>query len=569
MRDTCGGFGRWAAFGGTAALAYALVACGKAQLAHPQDHSAAGAENSGNGGIGAAGSDAAGQGGAPPDLSSRPSELRRLTAAEYNATVSDVLGTTTAADLELFTRQVNGFDNNAATNLVGDELYLRYLETAEALSAEVFGSELLRSRVVTCTKVDDTTCVGQIIAQAGLHLFRRPLLDAELAGYQKAYARARARNESHEGALQEVLTALLVSAQFLYRMEFVPAAAGTQPISPYELATRLSYLLWSSAPDDALLDAAAQSALESDEQLAANVTRLLDDPKARRFAERFGGQWLGAQVVPTIPIDPGQFPLWSAPVALAAGAEIDAYFEQFLHNDLDFRGFFDSRAHFVNSDLAPVYGLNVSGTELQRYDLNGVDRRGFLGLAGFLVLTSFPTRDGPSRRGQQILEHLLCSPLPPEPADMPRYLGEAPFVRSYLEQFATAPDCASCHAQTDSLGLALESYDGIGFFRTAYSNGAPIDVRSTLPASLAPASGPSVVGLAGLSAALAQSPAFTACTARMLYTYGFGRTVSDDENSNVQALAAQWLSGPPTLQRLILRLVLSPTFRSRSDGGSL
>ncbi len=573
MRVSSGGIKRWAAIGGAIAFSLASSGCGKAQLTRTQDHPGTGGANSaGNGasGDGAAADSGAGAGdGGAPSLSAGASELRRLTAAEYAATVSDVLGTTTAPNLAAFTHEVDGFDNNAAANGVDDQLYLRYLQTAEALADEVFASEALRPRFVTCALVDDTQCVGQIISQAGLHLFRRPLLEDEVAGYQKAYARARVRNESHEGALKEVLIALLASAQFLYRMEFVPTADGTQPISPYDLATRLSYLLWSSAPDDPLLDAAAQSALESDEQLTASVTRLLASPKARRFSENFGGQWLGARAVTSAPIDLNEFQGWSPSVAASAALEIDAYFEQFLHNDLDFRGFFDSRAHFVDGNLSKLYGLNAAGTELQRVDLNGVDRRGYLGLVGFLVQTSYPTRGSPSRRGQRILERLLCSPLPPEPADMPRYDGEAPFIRSYLAQFAGGADCVRCHAPIDALGLALENYDAIGQYATDYSVGMPIDARVTLPASLAPAGDASVSGLAGVSAALAQNPAFTACTAQMLYSYGFGRSLSDQDRTNVQALHAQWQSGPLTLQQLILRLVLSPTFRSRSDGGSL
>ena len=540
---------------------------------------AAGAAGSMGGSAGTAGNGLAGatEAGAPPEgghgpvgeLSPVPSELRRLTATEYTATVEDLLGTTLQPQLAEFATQVDGFDNNAAQNGVSESLYLRYLETAEQLAAEVFASSALRAQVVGCELPDDVPCVRQIAAALGLRLFRQPLLDEDLDAYQDAYERARDRDETHHGAVEEMLIALLASAQFVYRMEYVPTEIGAQPISPYELATRLSYLLWSSAPDDALLQAAAQDELGTDAALQQSVERLLADPRAARFTESFAGQWLGARRLPSVAFDPVEYPQWNAGVAGAAAAEIYAHFARLLSEDRDFRELLQSHAHFVDASLAPLYGLPSPGATATWVELSGVDRQGFLGLVGFLALGSSEVRTVPSRRGRFILQQLLCAPVGEPPIDMPLYAGTEQDLKGHLEDVSAQATCAFCHAKLDPLGLALENYDALGRFRTVYQNAAIIDPSGTVQvAPLLPA-GLAVSGVASLSEALAEAPAFTACTAQKLYTYGMGRAYAESEIDNVEALAGKWQAGSLTLRELILGLVLSPTFRLRSDGGAL
>ena len=522
--------------------------------------------NAGNSDGGTAGS--SGAAGSAAALTALSGELRRLTSNEYAATVSDVLGTSVQPDLTAFSTEVDGFDNNAAANGVSDDLYLRYLETAERLASEVFGSDTLRAKIVICAATDDTACVRQVITQTGLRVFRRPVLEDEIATYQKVYVRARARAEDHEGALQEVLTALLASAQFLFRTEFVPEAAGVQPVSQYDLASRLSYLLWSSAPDAPLLAAAEQGALSTDEQLADATTRLLEDPRASRLTQNFAGQWLGVRKLPAVSLNPFAFEAWTPEVATAAANEVEAYFAEFLNEDRQWPGFLDSRAHFVTPELAAVYGLTVQGTVAQRVELPGVDRQGFLGLVGFLAQSSVDLRGVPSGRGAWIARQLLCSALPAPPMPMPAFVGGESSIGAALGAINADPQCAACHAAIDPLGLALENYDAIGRYRTAYGDAVPIPSNVKLQSAELPA-GLEVSGISGLSQALASAPAFSACAAQKLYTYGFGRAFAESERANVQLLAEQWRSGRLTLRELILHLVQSAAFRSRSDGGSL
>lgn len=556
-------------------LFVASSACGGVANEHA-DPSAGGTAGSANAGAEQGGSIAgtagfAGISAGTGAMSAIPSQARRLTANEYVATTSDVLGTSTPVRLAEFGRERDSFDNNAALNHVDQELFVRYLQTAETLAAEVFASDALRARVVTCSQADDAACVRQIVNDLGLHLFRRPLLADELAAYEQAYARARARELSHVDSLEEVLVALLTSVQFVYRIELAPSEAGTRAVSPYDLAARLSYLLWSSAPDAPLLDAAKEDALDSDEQLAAAVERLLQDPRSSRFARDFAGQWLGARRVRELPLQPTTSGEWTLGLAASAADEIEAYFGDLVQRDNDFRALFSSPAHFVNESFAPLYGLSVPGSASQRVELTGVDRRGLLGLAGFLVQRSNRDFTSPTGRGAWILDRLLCSPPPPPPPDSPGLPEPSSPIGPALERLIADPECGKCHSLTDPIGLALEQYDAIGRLRSAYPDGSPIDSSVTLSDEVfggAPPGQPAT-GIAGLSTALAGTPQFTSCVARRLYSYGFGLSLDESGPENPQALAERWRSGPLTMKQLILSLVQSPPFRTRSDGGGL
>ncbi len=563
--------------GGVAwACAFALLAsaCGKARV--DASDAVGGAESAGTGASSAAGSGAAGSTSGGSGAASGvggdageggaisgwvPAELRRLTTSEYTATIGDVLGTSQKPNLLGFSTQVDGFDNNAAANGVSDPLFFRYLETAESLADEVFASVPLRSVIVSCAQADDAACVRQIVTQAGLRLFRRPLLEGEIASYQKAYARARTRSLSHEDAVKEVLTALLVSAQFVYRMELTPSAADTAPLDQYALATRLSYLLWSSAPDAQLLGAAQSQALTEDAQLTAAVARLLDDPKSVRFVQSFAGQWLGLRNVLSASFNPLEVPGWSPELANAASNELQSFFSELLGSGQDWHGFLDSRVHFVTPQLAAVYGLPASTGRVMQ---STGERQGFLGMVGFLASTSTPLRSEPSQRGAWIARQLLCVTLPDSPADMPKFADFDDEIRHYLNGMSA--ECVTCHQQIDSFGLALENYDAIGRYRTLYPDRAePIDSLVTLPPTAGSAS---ASGITSVSDALAKSPSFTNCTVQKLSTYASGRAFGDSERPQVQALAEQWRSGPLTLRDLISKLVLSPAFRGQSNGGT-
>ena len=288
---------------------------------------------------------------------------------------------------------------------------------------------------------------------------------------------------------------LLSSAEFLYRIELDPDPESTagHPLGPFELASRLSYFLWSSAPDDALLDAASDGSLLNAEVLSAAVDRMLADAKSERLVVNLAGQWLGAREVMSHPVDP-KFFQWSRPTAQAASQEILLYFSDFLRSGRSWFDFPAADVNFVDGALAYFYGIPTDpgvGT-FERVEYSGDKRAGFFGLAGFLSVTSLDRRTSPSRRGRWIASNLLCRDPPPPPPVVPMLDGDEPGadggsatvnVRESLEKHRQNPGCAACHALFDPYGLALEHYDAIGHFRAAYEDGAPVDASATLPPS--------------------------------------------------------------------------------------
>jgi hypothetical protein len=542
-------------------LALLATACGKSEEISGF-HAVPAGGSAGSGTAGAAG----GGGAAARELFAVPSQMRRLTGAEYSATVSDVLGVATALDLLEDNGYLGGFDNDAALLSVNPSSYELFLQAAEQVAHEVISTPGPRERVLTCPAPDDAACLRTIVSGAGLRLFRRPLLEQELGPYEQVYAAARTRGELEDAAIEQTLMALLASAQFLYRMEFVGSEPGEQPVGAYELASRLSYLLWSSAPDDALLAVAEDASLLDDAELEAQTARLWQDARFQRFAKNFGAQWLGARRLANHDTDPTLFPEWTPEVATAAAIEVEEYFGEFARQDLDWLGFLTGRAHYVNERLAALYGVEAAGAEIQRTTIEDGERAGYLGLIGFLTVTSQSTRTSPTLRGRFIQEHLLCTPLPPPPAVIPCLSAPEPdpqpqTFRERVESISLDPACASCHMAMDPLGLALEHYDAIGRYRSVYpDDGVPVDANDVL------GDGTPISGLSGVIDWVTNNPLFQACLVRKLYTYGLGRMPSEVDEPNLRALSEQWSEGPLTVREAVLDLVLAKPFRYRSDG---
>lgn len=545
------------------ALSFALAGC-TGMVSGNQMDGAGAASNGGGAGSGSTG-------GGPPGAAPDPgfTQMRLLNISEYNSTVTDVLGTTlqpasTAANWRH--GESEGFDNIAASLSLSDAQIQLYLQAAQDLSDAVFASEALRARVVTCAVADDTACVNGIINRTGLRLLRRPLLESEVTTYAKAYTFARSKNEDHNGAIKHVLWSMLASAEFLYRMEFDGAEAGKHPVSGYELASRLSYFLWSSAPDDALL--AAAPTLSDDAVLSATVDRLLADAKSARFIDNFAGQWLGVRRALEHPVAADIYPAWNRQIATAAAGEMSAYFTEFLRNDRPWQEFMTADVNFVNAPLAAFYGIpNITGDALQRVEYAGDERKGYLGLVGFLAESSVDRRSSPTLRGKAVLDSLLCDPPPPAPGDAgkledtgdPTNLN----IRDALAAHRVRVNCGACHNAMDPFGLALENYDGIGKPRTTYPNGEPIDISTELPKSTSFPDGLKFTGMAGAQDAIVKDPRFTVCLTRKLFTFGLGRKLTEDDIASSKLLTAQAGQGI-TIKQAIRTLALAEPFRFRN-----
>jgi len=489
----------------------------------------------------------------------------RLNSTEYNATVADVLGTKLQpANSSWRGGEIGGFDNMAAVLDIDDAQYKRYFDTAGVVVDDVFAAVDLKAKIVTCATVDDATCVQSIITNTGRRLFRRPLTPDEVTTYNKVYTLARQQGENHDGSIKQVLRSLLSSVEFLYRIEIDPNPNSTDkhPLNAYELASRLSYFLWSSAPDDALLASAADNSLIQDDKLGAAVDRMLADPaKSTRFVQSFSGQWLGARKLPDHAAAPAVYPSWTPQLANSLTSEMYLFFTEFLKNDRSWLDFLNADINFVDAPLASHYGMPApAGTGPQRVEFTTDQRFGFFGLGGFLAISSVDNRTSPTLRGRWVLTNLLCTEPPAPPPGVPE-LTAGTFdptknVVKALEEHRKNPACSGCHGIFDPYGLSLEQFDGIGKYRTVYGDGATIDPTTEL-------GGVKFTGIRGLADTVSKNPKFTKCITETMFTYGLGRLVADTDHPYLEAVQAEWLKGTPTLRRLIRSLVLAETFRFR------
>jgi hypothetical protein len=498
--------------------------------------------------------------------------VHRLNSNEYNATVADVLGTKLQpANSSWLGGEIGGFDNVASVLDVDATQYKRYFDAAGLIADDVFATPTSKAKIVSCATVDDAMCVQSIISNTGRLIFRRPLSADEVTTYQNVYTVARQQGENHEGSIKQIVRALLSSAEFLFRIEVDPNPSSTDkhPLNSYELASRLSYFLWSSAPDDALLASAADNSLTQDDKLVAAVDRMLmDTTKTARLVQNFAGQWLGARKLPEHAAATNVFPEWSPQLATSLTNEMYLYFTEFLKTDRSWLDFLQTDVNFVDAAVAKLYGMAApSGAGQQRVEVTSDQRSGFFGLGGFLAISSVDNRTSPTLRGRWILGNLLCTEPPAPPPGVPELTAGAfdptQNVAKALEEHRKNPACSGCHKQFDPLGMSLEQFDGIGRFRTTYADGATIDPTGELPASSAYPQGVKFVGLKGLAETVSKNPRFSECIAETMFTYGLGRLITDTDRAYIQAIQTRWTSGTPTLRRLIQSLALAETFRYR------
>ena len=493
--------------------------------------------------------------------------IHRLNTNEYNNTVADVLGTTQVpGDGNWAAEETAGFDNIASVQIVDAKQYKKYYDAAGTVAADVFANAATKAKIVTCGATDDAACVASIVKATGLRLFRRPLTDAEVTTYQKVYTDARALQLTHEPALQQVVIALLASAEFLFRMEFDtdPASTTVHELNGYELASRLSYYLWQSAPDDALLAAAAAD-LPKTETLSAQYDRAVNDAKFERSTRGFIGQWLGIRKVASHAVKATAYPDWTPALGAAMAEEAYRFYDEFAKADRPWSDFIKADINFVDANLAKLYGMTPPAAGTVRVEETGDNRFGFLGMGAFLALSSYEYRTAPTLRGRWILLNLLCTP-PTEPPPgvpaldaMPNADASDQNVRKRLEEHRKNPGCASCHATLDPYGLALENFDGIGKYRANYGNGTAID------ASTVTLSGDAFTGLQGMVDEVSKAKTLYSCVEQKMFTYSLGREVTATDYPYLAQIDAAWVASP-TMPKLMKSLVLADTFRKRHGG---
>lgn len=498
--------------------------------------------------------------------------IHRLNNREYDNTVRDLLGVTaTAVKSFIDDEKVLGFDTIADGFGMTPAQYEQYFNAADTLVEAAFADTALRGKIMTCTPTGagDTTCMGKIISTFGLRAWRRPLTDAEVTRLVKTVTDNIALGDDATGGVKYAVKAMLSSLPFLYRLEIDPDPKSTKAraLNGYELASRLSYLAWSTMPDDQLFALAQSGELVKEATLSAQLDRMIGDGRANSFITSFAGQWLGMRELEGHQVDAAVYPAWNEPLRLAMIQEGLLYFQEFLTGGRTMKEFLTTDVNFVSGPLGDLYGM--AGTSATPADkpmkvTNTTDTRlGFMGLGTFLTLSSFSYRTAPTLRGKWVLEKLLCEELPPPPANVPELdannspaMAQSQNVRARLEEHRKNPDCSSCHNVLDPIGIGLENFDAIGRYRTTYSNGDAIDSSGVLDKA-------TFKNLAELTALLSNpaDPRLTDCTSKTMMTYVLSRATVATDGPYLDQIRHNWKGGD--LKVLLKQIVLNDTFRFR------
>lgn len=396
--------------------------------------------------------------------------------------------------------------------------------------------------------------------------WRRPLTEQEKDSLRSFYVRAGEELElDHRKAIRALITRILVAPSFLYRLEEPEAPKGVTELNDFELANRISYFLWSSAPDQELLDLAKAGKLSDDGVLRAQVQRMLDSPKARRLATEFFGQWLGFYRFDQYRgVDTGRYPEFTEEVKRSMYDEAVSFFEYIIREDRPIREIVSADYAFLNEPLAELYGLDA---EIESEDVTLVknaeelNRGGVLRLGAVLTATSAPLRTSPVKRGDWVLRRLVGTPVPPPPPNVPEIEADeesfgASTVFEQMEAHKSNPTCAGCHNRIDPLGFPLEHFDSIGRWRTEYSNGQPIHDSGTLVDNT------EINGLDGLMDYLHdQEPQVLKNMSYKLLGFALGRTVQASDQLLVERLTQG--GGDQTFADLAATIVSSQQFQTR------
>jgi len=434
------------------------------------------------------------------------------------------------------------------------------------------GSTASRSAIFTCkpaTKAAERACASQILGRLARRAYRQPVGPTELAPILEFYDAARSTG-TFEAGIQRGLQRILSSPRFAFRVERDPvgAAPGTvHPVSGVELASRLSFFLWSSVPDEPLLRAAAQGTLLQPAVLEQQVRRMLADPRADALVSNFAGQWLQLRNVRSVQPNSDEFPDFDDQLRQSFRKETELLFGSIVKEDRNVLDLLRADYTFVNERLARHYGIpNVYGSRFRRVPVTQDARRGILGQGSMLAVTSHAERTSPVLRGKWVLENLLGLPVPPPPPDVPTLKGNAEgqkpkTLREQMAEHRTEPVCASCHRVMDPVGFALENFDAVGAWRTT-EPGGPIDASGQL------ADGTKVDGVVTLRKAILDKPGlFVGTLTEKLLTYALGRGVDAGDRPAVREIIRGAAKNDYKFSSIVLGITKSVPFRMRTTPG--
>lgn len=419
-----------------------------------------------------------------------------------------------------------------------------------------------RNKILVCDPATGPACLEKILTPLVHSAYRRPPAKSDIAELLKIAETARAAGYTPGQSLQFAITTMLVSPNFLFRIERDPKPGAVGRISDVELASRLSYFFWSSMPDAELLRVAEANKLHQPLALDAQMKRMLADSKSAALAENFAGQWLEIRSLDASKPDPKKFPDWGPELKESMRTETRMFFENVMRENRPVSDFLDGKYTFINEQLAKHYGIpGVTGPEFRRVDLTGDQRSGVLTQGSVLTVSSYPSRTSVVLRGKFVLENFLGSAPPPPPPDIPSLdetaTGATHSLRQQMEQHRSNAACASCHSRMDVLGFGLENYDAIGQWR-AEDGKFHIDPSGTFP------NGKSFATPGEMKAVLlANLPEFTHTLTQKMMIYSLGRGIQSYDRLAVEDIVRRTAESGYKFQTLIAGIVRSFPFQSR------
>jgi hypothetical protein len=449
-----------------------------------------------------------------------------------------------------------GTANTPSTN----GLFVDYLAIGGPYDSRGPGDTESRKRVFSCRPVavsEETACARKILTSLARQAYRRPATAVDIDPLMKLFATGRADGSSFDAGIEMGLTAILVSPDFLFRAEHSNGRVGD-----LELASRLSFFLWSSIPDEELLQTAERGKLHDPAILRQQTLRMLSDPKSQALLDNFAGQWLHLRNIAEWRPDPVKYQQFDEALRNAFERESSLFFENIVREDRSVLELIDADYTFVNERLARYYGIpGVHGSYFRRVSLTSKERGGVLTQGGVLMVSSYPTRTSPVLRGKWILENILGAPPPPPPPNVPQLeetaVGSAKSLREQLEKHRASAACATCHSRLDPLGFSLENFDGVGKYR-AVEDGSPIDASGSM------SNGTTVTGPAGLKKViLERKDEFVEVMAGKLLTYALGRGLEYFDQPALRQIRREMAADNERFSSLVLGVVNSVPFQMR------
>lgn len=497
--------------------------------------------------------------------------IRRLNRNEYNHTVRDLFGVSfhPGRNFPADGAGGEGFDNVGDALFVPPVLMEKYLAASQKVIDTTYADPTLIARIIVVQPSETISphdAAKTVLKYNASLAFRRNATEEDIAALLALADENLSGESSFVEALKAPLQSLLLHPSFLFRIEEDQPGKESWRINDFELATRLSYFLWSSSPDRELLGLASGGKLSDPTILEQQTERLLNDPRSEAIARHFAGQWLGFDEIREV-ADPDttRFPMFTPSLRMAMYRESVKFFDHLVRENLPVTDLIDADYTYANDELARHYGISgVSGSRMRKIHLSDRNRGGVIGQASILVSTSVPLRTSPVKRGKWILDNLLGTPPPPPPPNAGVLPGDDKSpdgltFRQQLEAHRQKKECAGCHAKIDPLGFGLENFDAIGRWREKDANGQPVDSKATLPGDIVfstPAELKKIL--------LGADELFLRNISRKMLAYSLGRSLEYYDEPVISSLVANLRKNKLRMRSLIHAITASDPFQNRS-----